>query len=168
VAAPHRIPVDCCGSTYQHQNIMTLVAGCYAAAVPIRQHQLQAAECSCSRQRHSARARLIGNRDAGRMPLSSCLSQMASSSCCMPCACAWHPQATQLLPLTGFFLVVTRGGGILLAGHTRFSWANPTARGRRLCLTNKTRHTPNTRGCPAPGPQTAEELNPYTPLVCYS
>jgi hypothetical protein len=63
------------------------------------------------------------------------------------------------------FFVVTWGGGILLAGHTRFSWANPTAGGRRLCLT---RYTPNTRGGPALGPKTAEESNPYTPLVCYS
>jgi hypothetical protein len=27
---------------------------------------------------------------------------------------------------------------------------------------------PYSRRCPAPGPKTAEELNPYTPLVCYS
>jgi hypothetical protein len=49
------------------------------------------------------------------------------------------------------FFAVTWGGGILLAGHTRFSQVNPTAEGRRHCLTNKTRHTPNTRRCPAPG-----------------
>jgi hypothetical protein len=52
------------------------------------------------------------------------------------------------------------GSAIVLADHTRFSWANPTAGSLRHCLTSKTRHAPNTRRCPAPGPKTARELNP--------
>jgi hypothetical protein len=42
-------------------------------------------------------------------------------------------------------------GGRNLTGHTRFSQVNPTVGSRRHCLTNTTRHTPNTRRCPAPG-----------------
>jgi hypothetical protein len=38
-----------------------------------------------------------------------------------------------------FLLLVTRGSGILLAGHTRFCQVNPTARSLRHCLTSKTR-----------------------------
>jgi hypothetical protein len=64
----------------------------------------------------------------------------------------WSPPCLACRPLPGcFFWSVTWGGGIFLAGHTRFSQVNPTAGGRRHCLTNKTRHTPNTRRCPAPG-----------------
>jgi hypothetical protein len=70
-------------------------------------------------------------------------------------ACAHHVQS-------GFFFGITWGSGILLAGHTRFHWANPTAGSLRRCLTSETRHTPNTRRCPAPGPKKARELNPYT------
>jgi hypothetical protein len=51
------------------------------------------------------------------------------------------------------FLWSTWGSGILLADHTRFSWANPTAGSLRHCLTSKRCHAPNTRRCPAPGPK---------------
>jgi hypothetical protein len=64
-----------------------------------------------------------------------------------------------------FFLWFNWGSAIVLADHTRFSWANPTAGSLRHCLTSKTRHAPNTRRCPAPGPKTARELNPHTSLV---
>jgi hypothetical protein len=63
---------------------------------------------------------------------------------------------------TNFFLWFNWGSAIVLADHTRFSWANTTAGSLRHCLTSKTRHAPNTRRCPAPGPKTARELNPHT------
>jgi hypothetical protein len=71
-------------------------------------------------------------------------------------------------PRSGFSWGFNWGSAIVLADHTRFSWANPTAGSLRHCLTGKTRHAPNTRRCPAPGPKTARELNPHTSLVCYS
>jgi hypothetical protein len=51
--------------------------------------------------------------------------------------------------LKSCFFLITWGSGILLAGHTRFNWANPTAGSLRRCLTSKTRHTPNTNAAVA-------------------
>jgi hypothetical protein len=37
-----------------------------------------------------------------------------------------------------------------------------------IAATSRHAKRPYSRRCTAPGPKTAEELNPYTPLVCYS
>jgi hypothetical protein len=103
----------------------------------------------------------------------------AASSCLQPAAAA----AGQTVALTAFggiicvagamvnpaisllFLWFNWGSAIVLADHTRFSWANPTAGSLRHCLTSKTRHAPNTRRCPAPGPKTSHCLSTHLNLT---
>jgi hypothetical protein len=72
---------------------------------------------------------------------------------------------TQKLAL---FLLVTRGGVTLLAGHTHQPDESDCGGLQHCCHQQRPPCNPYPRRCPAPGPKTAEELRPYTPLVCYN